>query len=122
MFGGLGIALLLLGCAGPTTVVTAPTGPGEKVIEIRATSFNFEPNIIRARQGDRLVLVVENAAGMEHNITIRNPGDEVLLSRDLPKHETARIEVFLPERGNYSFYCDKPMHPGLGMKGRLEVE
>lgn len=116
----VGLAAMLAGCARPQKEVVL--APGDKVIEMKASSFGFDPNLIRARQGDRLILVVENVSGMRHNITLKNPAGDIVFSEDLPAHETVRTEISLPQVGEYSFYCDKPMHPALGMKGRLVAE
>ncbi len=121
-FLGIGSFLLIAGCSGPKKVATVPAGAGEKVIGIKAQSFDFDPDIIRTRPGDRLVLEVENISGMGHNITVKSPSGTILVSRNLPAHETVRLELGLEEKGEYPFYCDKPMHPTLGMKGVLMVE
>jgi plastocyanin len=118
----LGLVLLVSGCANKSKVVTAPLGAGEKIIEMKASSFDFYPDIIRVRQGDQLILLINNAAGMEHNITIENPGGEVLFTQNIPEGEVVRVEMSLTEVGDYPFYCNKPLHPLLGMKGHLEVE
>ncbi len=88
-----------------------------------ASSFDFKPDAIRVvGQGKRLTLIIENVAGIEHNITVKNPAGELLVTQNLPAHQTVRVEVHLAQLGKYTFYCDKPFHPTLGMKGRLLVE
>jgi uncharacterized cupredoxin-like copper-binding protein len=116
----LGITLVIACCASPSKVVTVPSG--EQLVELKASSFDFDPNLIRARQGGLLVLVIDNVAGMEHNFTIKNPMGEVLVTKGLPAHETVQVEVPLSQTGEYLFYCDMPFHNALGMKGHLVVE
>jgi len=117
-----GALLIVAGCAGPKKVVTVSPEVGEKVIRMKASSFDFDPDVIRARQGDRLVLDIENAAGIHHNFTLKDPSGEILVEKDLPKKETVRVEVPLTQAGEYPFYCDKPLHATFGMKGRVLVE
>jgi len=119
-FGILGMTLIAAGCAGSSVVLTVT--PGESVVNIKASSFEFNPGIIMAQQGDRLTLAIENISGSEHNITVKDPAGQVLVTKDLPAHETIRIEVPLSQAGEYLFYCDKPFHPTFGMKGRLVAE
>ena len=119
---GLGLALFVSGCTNTSKVITVPLVAGEKIVEISATSFDFDPDVIRTRQGDHLTLLINNVAGMEHNITIENPDGKVLVTKDIPEGEVVSLEVSLSKVGIYPFYCNKPMHPLLGMKGQLEVE
>ncbi len=114
--------LLLTGCSGPQQTVKVSPEIGEKVIAMKASSFDFNPDIIKARQGDRLVFEIENVSGFEHNFTLKNPAGEILIARDLPEHEIVQVELSLAEPGEYPFYCDKPLHATFGMKGRLIVE
>ncbi len=122
LYRRLGLLLMVVGCSGPQKVVTVSPGVGEKVIQMKASSFDFDPDVIHARQGDRLVLAIENVAGIEHNFTLKNPAGEVLVEKDLPENEIVRIEVPLLQAGEYPFYCHKPLHTTFGMKGRIVVE
>jgi plastocyanin len=115
------VAMALAGCARPDSIIATPAGPGEKTIEMRASSFAFDPNIIQARHGEQLLLLVENVSAIEHNITILDPSGETVVARDLPTGATVPVKLTLSETGDYLFYCNKPAHPRFGMSGRLEV-
>lgn len=112
------VAMLTAGCAGPEAVVTARAE--RQVVSLNAESFDFTPQVIRTHPGE-VILDVENVSRMVHNITVKDPAGKILVSRGLPARETVRIAVPLAGVGDYPFYCDKPMHPTLGMKGRIEV-
>lgn len=118
--GFLGLILFVAGCAGPSRVVSVL--PGESTIKITASSFDFDPDVIRVREGVHLTLAIENVSGTRHNITVKNPDGQVVVAEDLPAHETVRVEVLLEGPGVYPFYCDRTLHPTFGMKGRLVVE
>jgi uncharacterized cupredoxin-like copper-binding protein len=79
------------------------------------------PTVIRAHQGDRLVLRVVNEAGAVHNLTVKNPRGESVTSADLPVGATVDIPVELTESGTWPFYCDMPFHKTLGMSGSIEA-
>ncbi len=113
--------LLLPACAAKKTVVTVSSDGGEKVVLIEATSFSFMPTVIRAHQGDRLVLRVVNEAGAVHNLTVKNPSGESVTSVDLPAGETVEIPLDLTAEGTWQYYCDKPFHKTLGMSGSIEA-
>lgn len=117
----LGVLLLLSSCAGLQPEVTVSPGGGEKVLAVKASSFKFEPNNIKAYTGEVILLKIEDVSGSGHNFTIKNPQGQVIQSADLPAGKVTDVRVTLSEKGVYDFYCDKPFHSAFGMKGRIEV-
>ena len=95
--------------------------PGEKSLIIKAGNFKFEPNRIKAHRGDVLMIKVENVASTEHNLTLKTPEGNPMMSMDIPAKGTASVKVNLTEAGIYHFYCDKTLHSTFGMKGEIEV-
>ena len=114
--------LLIPGCASRQPQVGAVIVQGEKTIEMKASSFNFEPNNIRASQGDTIILNVTNISGNKHNFTIKDPNGKILQSVDLLPNKTEHVKISFPEKGTYTFYCDKPLHSTMGMTGSIEVD
>jgi plastocyanin len=100
-----------------TPAVVQPGGP----LIMKIASYSFDPNYIRARQGDTLTINLQNVSGSEHNLTIKNPEGKTIVSQDVTAGSTAMVKVELPAQGGYDFYCDKTGHSTLGMKGRIEV-
>lgn len=111
----------LFGCAGKGTLFEVPAGAGEKEVALKASNFAFDPAVIKARQGDVLLLRVENLAAMDHNLTIGSPGGKILASVTLPAGKSVAVPVTLAESGTYALSCDRPMHTTLGMSGRIEA-
>jgi uncharacterized cupredoxin-like copper-binding protein len=68
-----------------------------------------------------LPLHIKNVSSMEHNFTLKNPEGEIIKSVNLPEGETVTVEIDLPRPGTYPFYCDRPFHASLGMKGVVKV-
>lgn len=120
---GVALFLLLSGCAGHEETFKA-TGPaGHKVkVEMKASSFDFDPAVIAAQKGQTLILDMRNVSGIAHNITVKDPSGTIMKSQDIPANQSISMEIFLPTAGVYPFYCDKPFHPTFGMKGRIEVK
>lgn len=112
--------LVFTGCASRQPQV-AVAGDSEKTITMNADSFKFEPNNIKANRGDTIVLNIVNVSDTKHNFTIKDPRGNVLQSVDLPAKRTVPLTITLPENGTYDFYCDKPFHPTMGMKGSIQV-
>ena len=117
------VTLLVIGaCAGSQEMVKVTEGvETEKKVDMRAINFKFEPSVIQARKGDTISLEITNTASSEHNFTIKNPGGRIMKTVDLLADQTKTVKVSLEEPGNYEFYCNKPFHPTLGMKGHFEV-
>ena len=119
---GLVAELLLAGCAGHKQTINVTAPPGQPVtVEMKAKNFAFDPAVIVARPGDTLVLHITDVSGETHNITVKDPSGTVIKSQAIPGHQTVTMEIALPAAGVYPFYCDKPFHATLGMKGRIEV-
>jgi len=116
------LVLTLTGCVSKGTVFEVPPGTGETVVSMTSSSFAFDPEVIKANQGDILHLKVENIAAIDHNLTIRNPEGVIIQSVDLPAGKTVVVVVGLTEGGLYSYNCDRPLHTTLGMSGRIEVK
>jgi plastocyanin len=113
-----------LGCAekASSTATATAAGYGVKTVEVRASSFAFEPSTIMARQGDTLRLRVTNMSTSGHNITVQDPDGNILTSQDIPDGGTIETQIVLPRSGSYEYYCNKPFHSTLGMKGHIEAK
>jgi len=117
-----GVLFSLWSCSHLQAPVTPTASEGKtKIVEMAASSFEFDPNNIEATQGDLLVIVVTNRSSLSHNLTITDPQGRVIQSVDLPAQQTARVELSLALAGTYDFYCNKPLHSTLGMKGQIRV-
>jgi plastocyanin len=115
------VLLVTVGCAGLGSPVTASSQEqGKMAIDMKANSFEFQPNNIKVPKPVALTLTIENISGTAHNITIKNPEGQVLKSADLPSEKTISVTVDLLATGKYEFYCDKPLHATLGMKGQIQ--
>ena len=115
------MGLLLAGCASLQPQVALSEKEGEKVVQLKADSFKFEPNNIKAFEGDAILFRIENSSDSTHNFTITGPQQQTISSMALPARKTVEIKVSFAEPGIYEFYCDKPLHSSLGMKGQVEV-
>jgi plastocyanin len=99
----------------------AAEGQKENVIEMKASDYKFDPDTIKARQGDTLVFKIENVTKKKHNFTVKDPQGKKIQSVDLPANQTVEVSVSFPEAGTYPFNCDKPFHTKFGMKGQVVV-
>ncbi len=115
------LLLTLAACASQQPLVTIGPAKGEAVVEVKASSFRFEPNNIKAYKGDVLVFRIENTSGSEHNFSVKGPDGSIIQSVVLPAGQTTQARIPLTATGTYEFYCDKPFHSGFGLKGQIVV-
>ncbi len=114
--------LLLLAVAACARVQKTPTvAQSGGTLTMKIDSYSYDPNYIRARQGDVLTINLQNVSGSEHNLTIKDPKGKIILSQNVPARSNATVKIDLPVPGVYEFHCDKTGHSALGMKGRIEV-
>ncbi|MDW7712178.1 MAG: cupredoxin domain-containing protein [Deferrisomatales bacterium] len=111
--------LTLAACGGPGRMLEV--SPQQTEVRVTASSFSFDPSHLVARAGETLVLQIHNASGSRHNFTVADPVGKVLRSVELDPRQTVRVEVPLTLPGVYPFHCAKPLHPTLGMSGRIEA-
>jgi len=96
---------------------------GERMIEVVATEFMFEPDTITAAPGDTLIITLRNDGNDDHNIEFELPDDDYAIDEDVPPGESAELTVPVPDAaGDYVFYCPIAGHRQLGMEGTLTVE
>ncbi len=126
-------ALLLLSLLFAAPAAAAQTDWSRaQVVEVRLASFDYDPNAIRLRAGQPVVLRLVNESGRGHDFSAPqffalaavNPGDRARIRRgsvEVPKRETREIRL-VPERGRYRLRCTHAFHSTLGMRGEILVE
>jgi len=122
-FGGkIGERKLTLALAAALTIAGivgyAQSTPSASAITITAKKYDFTPNVITVRKGDRVKLVV-TAQDRDHGIKI----ETFRIDQKLPKGEPVTVEFVADQAGTFPFQCSQ--FCGLGhknMKGTLVVE
>ena len=119
-------AILSTGCGGsgyddgygtPTQPSgTTSTGSSKRGIEVKATSFKFEPKQIAIDRGDQMTVKV-TSADMRHIFTI----DALKIKVDIPAKKTMIVNLMGKPEGTYTFYCTVPGHRERGMVGTLSI-
>lgn len=94
----------------PQSSVPVTTG---KVREITITSqkdkWNFNPEVIEADRGDKIILTVVNEDDYDHGIAI----DAFGVSQRMPANGTIKIEFVVTQEGDFPFYCSVPCGEGI---------
>lgn len=110
----LGVAAVLAAAA-----EGQPSAPAARTIEVVASSFKFEPELIQVAEGERVVLSARSADGKSHGFAIK----ELKVKAALPKTgEAVPIEITAGKAGTYTIACS--VYCGSGhsrMRARLVV-
>jgi cytochrome c oxidase subunit 2 len=113
----------------PSAVMNATTSPSEtgtgsamqgetKVITISAKQFEFSPNMIKVKQGDK-VTIKATSEDVEHGFALPDFG----INLDLQPGQEVTKEFVADKKGTYTFFCSVPCGSGhREMKGTLVVE
>ncbi|HET9428311.1 MAG TPA: cupredoxin domain-containing protein [Allosphingosinicella sp.] len=123
------LLLLPLLIATPTA---APAQNAPRTVEVRLSSFDYDPREIRLRAGEPVVLRLVNSSGGGHNFSAPaffaaariDPGQQAMI-REGTIEVRARQSVsvrLVPARGSFRLRCTHTLHSALGMRGRIIVE
>jgi cytochrome c oxidase subunit 2 len=102
-----------------SAVTGVASGQPARTIEVSAGEYKFQPELIEAREGERILLKARVTDGRKHGLAIKEFG----VKAALPKTgEVVAIEFVAGKPGTYVIACS--VYCGSGhsrMKGRLVV-
>lgn len=93
----------------------APPVAGAPTVEVKATEFVFEPDLLVIDVGETINLTVVNRGRLIHDLTI--PELDIHLVAAPGETETTGLEV--TEAGEYQMLCTVPGHAEAGMIARM---
>jgi len=111
---------------------TAPAQDTPPVVEVRLSSFDFDPETIRLPAGQPVILRLTNGGRGGHNFDAPQffaaaaiPGGQGVTIEDgaieVGSRQTVSIRL-TPARGRYRLRCTHTMHSTFGMRGEILVE
>jgi len=112
----LALALSIAGCKKDESKksadeVVGTVGPdGTRRIPIEAGKKGYDPDVIKAKPGEKLVLVFTRTVDGECLSQVKVAGGEV---KDLPLNQPVEIAVTAPETGKLEFACGMDMQTGV---------
>src|SRR3989344_7614668 len=99
----------------------------EVTVLAKKDQWRFEPEVIEANQGDKVVMTLINEDAYDHGIGI----DAFGVSQRLPANSTIKVEFVVTQAGEFPFYCSVPCGEGhvdgvkrthFDMIGKLRVK
>jgi plastocyanin len=126
----LAVAILLAaaGCTGPQTrQETVTPAAGEKILDLRAGSYFFDPARISLPAGEHAVVRVSTESGIvPHSFVLAAPDGKIIARRELTRGGTTFVRLPPLPAGTYTYYCDHSFlgtrHRERGMQGELTVD
>ena len=86
-------------------------------VEIKASNWKFEPNLVEVNFGDKVELHMESIEGTNGIVL-----PQFKVSETLVLGEDIHVEFIADKKGTFSFYCSVPCGSGhSGMNGILVV-
>jgi cytochrome c oxidase subunit 2 len=96
-----------------------PAASAARTIEVSAGEYKFQPDVIEAAEGERIVLKARTTDGKKHGLSIKELG----VKAEIPKTgDPVAIEFVAGKPGTYTIACS--VYCGNGhsrMKARLVV-
>lgn len=111
----------------PESSVPLTTGKVREItIVARKDRWAFDPEIIEAVRGDKIVATIVNEDEYDHGIAF----DAFGVSQRMPANSTIKVEFVVTQEGNFPFYCSVPCGEGevdgqkrghFDMVGKIQV-
>ena len=99
-------------------------------VEVKLSSFAFDPKSVHLRAGQPVVLHLVNTGGGGHDFaakeffaaaTLRDPASVERGRVELGGHESKDVAL-VPRAGHYPLKCTHMFHQSFGMTGEIVVE
>ena len=98
-------------------------------VEVRLSSFDYDPEAIRLRAGQPVVLRLVNSGGGSHNFSAPSffaaardvAGPVAGGAVEVRGRQTVEVRL-VPAAGRYRLRCTHIFHTTLGMRGTIVVE
>ena len=121
--GGIIYRVFLL----PEESVPVTTGKVREITVIaRQDRWMFDPEVIEAVRGDKIVATIINEDEYDHGISI----DAFGVSQRMPAKSTIKLDFVVTQEGDFPFYCSVPCGEGevdgkkrghFDMVGKIQV-
>jgi plastocyanin len=108
------MTLALAACGGGSS-----SGSAALNINMTATEFKYDPNVINASPGQTIDLTLKNIGSVRHTWVLDQ--ENIKLTVD-PGQSVSKTFTAPTTPGTYQFYCDEPGHKEAGMVGQLIVK
>lgn len=93
----------------PQKSVPVTTGKIREItIVAKKDHWAFDPEIIQAERGDKIIATIINEDNYDHGIAI----DAFGVSQRMPASGTIKIEFVVTQEGDFPFYCSVPCGEG----------
>ena len=114
----LGVAFVALALAGGVFAADRAVDGASQRIEVTATDFHFDPEVITVRAGEWVLVEFTNDSMSVHEWMVESIPNVDVVARP---GQTSKLQFVLDQPGSYKVICSIPGHAEAGMVGVLEV-
>ena len=113
ILGGIVVLIIVGGiiyrAVAPESSAPVTTGAVREItIVAKENEWRFEPEVIEARRGDKIVATIINEDAYDHGIAI----DAFGVAQRMPAKSTIKVEFVVTQEGDFPFYCSVPCGEG----------
>lgn len=106
LVGGIGYRTFLL----PESSKPEVTGEVREITVVaNKNHWAFNPDVIEANRGDKIVLTLINEDDYDHGFAI----DAFGIAQRMPAKQTITVEFIVTQEGQFPFYCSVPCGEGI---------
>lgn len=115
IIAGIIVLILIVGIAYrvfllPESSVPVTTGKIREITVIaKKNQWRFQPEIIEAERGDKIIMTIVNEDEYDHGIGL----DAFGISQRMPAKSTIKVEFVITQEGDFPFYCSVPCGEGI---------
>lgn len=93
----------------PESSVPVVTGKTREITIVASKDrWAFEPEVIEAERGDKIIATIINEDNYDHGIAI----DAFGVSQRMPANGTIKVDFVVTQEGDFPFYCSVPCGEG----------
>ena len=116
LFVVLALSAILIAACTPSTSTGGSSGSTTITV---SDDLKFTPNVINAKPGQAVEVVVDNSAGKtDHTFIVK----DLKVNEQIPAGKKTTVKFTAPAAGTYTFECDLPGHKEAGMIGQIVVK
>ena len=106
-------------CARLQPNTTALEGEKHYTVDVKLTTFAFEPDNLQTYQGNAITFRLRNISGGTRNFTVKDPEGTLVRSVDVGPDKTVDVTIEFTRSGTYEFFSSSYPDKARGMQGRV---
>ncbi|HZQ10191.1 MAG TPA: cupredoxin domain-containing protein [Anaerolineae bacterium] len=112
------IAAIISACGGGGGNTNPDNTSGGQTVMVQGSEFEYQPNVINAKPGEKVNVQFKNTGTVEHTFVIKDLNFKIVAE---PGQTVTKSFTAPSSSGSFEIHCDVAGHTEAGMKGTLNV-